>query len=114
MGDLRGARRRAHAAPALDRRGRAAGRVDGAVAFERVTVGLRERREPDYTDEGLGIAYSDIGIFRCADVQLAEPLGARAVFDAQTGKPGRAGPGDVHGPTDCPAFPLTGTPPPAR
>ncbi len=88
--------------------------VDGAVAFERVTVGLRERREPDYTDEGLGIAYSDIGIFRCADVQLAEPLGARAVFDAQTGKPGRAGPGDVHGPTDCPAFPLTGTPPPAR
>jgi len=79
--------------------------VDGAVTAERVTVGVRERREPYYTDDGLGIAYSDVGIPRCVDVQLTEPLGARAVFDAQTGKPGRAATGEQP-PADCPAFPL--------
>jgi hypothetical protein len=85
--------------------------VDGAVTAERVTVGVRERREPFYTDDGLIIGYDDIGISRCVDVQLAEPLGARAVFDAQTGKPGRAASGGQE-PVECLAFPLTGTPPP--
>jgi len=66
---------------------------------------VRERREPYFTDDGLGIAYSDVGISRCVDVQLTEPLGARAVFDAQTGKPGRAATGEQP-PADCPAFPL--------
>ncbi len=83
--------------------------VEGAVAADRVSVAVRERRDPAFADDGIGIGYDDVGISRCVDVALPEPLGARPVIDLTSGKPGTAFTPGANGPpqpSDCPAFAL--------
>jgi hypothetical protein len=65
------------------------GVVKATEGARRVRIRLTERYEPSFTDDGLSIVYTAIGISRCFDIRLERPLGDRRVIDATTGRRAR-------------------------
>ncbi len=59
-------------------------RVDVEEEPDRVTVTLWERMPPAFDADGTPTATRAIGIMRCVEVLLAQPLGDRRVFDGAT------------------------------
>lgn len=60
-------------------------RVDVEERPDRVTITLYERLPPAFDRDGTPIAIPAVGVMRCVDVPLNEPLGSWPVYDGATG-----------------------------
>ena len=60
-------------------------RVDVRETPERVTITLWERYPPSFRPGGVMTAIAAIGITRCVEVPLQQPLATRVVIDGRTG-----------------------------